>query len=77
MSDPANYRSKEEVNSYKENNDPILNLKKLMFNEDIAEENELVEIDKKVKQQILDAVEFSKQSPEPDPAELYTDILIP
>jgi pyruvate dehydrogenase E1 component alpha subunit len=76
MSDPAKYRTKEELQSYKEEKDPINSLKDWMIAEQIASEEQLKEMDKEVKKQIADAAEFAKESPEPDPAELWTDVLV-
>lgn len=76
MSDPANYRTKEEIASYKDKNDPILNLKKYLFDKNMVTEEALETIEEQIKAQVLDALEFSKNSPEPDAAELYTDILL-
>lgn len=76
MSDPAKYRSKEEVSCYKEQHDPINNLRDWMVGEKIVDEEMLKEIDKEVKARINDAAEFAKESPEPDPSELYTDVII-
>ena len=76
MSDPAKYRSKEEVSCYKEQHDPINNLRDWMVGEKIVAEELLKEIDKEVKEIINEAAEFAKASPEPDPSELYTDVLM-
>jgi pyruvate dehydrogenase E1 component alpha subunit len=74
MSDPAKYRSKEEVDSYKTGNDCINNLRTLLVETHKVSEDELKEIDKKVKEQVNEAAEFAKASPEPDPSELWTDV---
>jgi pyruvate dehydrogenase E1 component alpha subunit len=74
MSDPATYRSKEEVNQKKENEDPIDNLRKFIFDEKIASEDEIKAIDKKIKLEVAEIAEFAKNSPEPDESELMTDI---
>ncbi len=74
MSDPAKYRSKEEVESVKENEDPINNLKARIIKDKHANEAEIKEIDKRIKIQIDEIVEFSKNSPEPSESELTTDI---
>ncbi|MES2678179.1 MAG: pyruvate dehydrogenase (acetyl-transferring) E1 component subunit alpha [Pseudomonadota bacterium] len=74
MSDPATYRSKEEVNCKKENEDPIDNLRKFILEGKIAEEAEITAIDKKVKEEVNEIAEFAKNSPEPDESELMTDI---
>ena len=74
MSVPATYRSKEEVNNVKENEDPIDNLRKQILTSKKADEDALKEIEKKIKTQIEEIVEFSKNSPEPSETELTTDI---
>jgi pyruvate dehydrogenase E1 component alpha subunit len=76
MSDPAKYRTKEEVSEYKDKHDPILLLKTMMEKEKISED-ELKEIDKRIKEVVKEAAEYSQESLEPDPEELWTDVLIP
>lgn len=73
MSDPAKYRTKEEVETYKEQ-DPLLRVKNTILNNNYASEVTLKEIEKKVKNIVASAVEFSESSPLPDPKELYTNI---
>jgi pyruvate dehydrogenase E1 component alpha subunit len=75
MSDPAKYRSKEEVDDVRKNRDPIDHLKTKLEAAGIPEER-LKEIDNEVKQIVLDAAEYARTSPEPDPAELYTDVYL-
>lgn len=70
MSDPAAYRTKEEVETYKEQ-DPILKLKALMLKKKVANEATLEAIDRKVKDQIAQAVAFAEASSFPDPATVY------
>jgi pyruvate dehydrogenase E1 component alpha subunit len=74
MSDPAKYRSKEEVNEMKEKYDAIENLQHILTNEFKASDAEFSDIEKEIKKIVLDATEFAKSSPEPDEAELYTDV---
>ena len=76
MSDPAKYRSKEEVDKMRKESDPIDMLKARLMERKIADEGELREIDKKVKAVVAAAAEFAQQSPEPDVSELYTDVLL-
>ncbi|MBO0334972.1 pyruvate dehydrogenase (acetyl-transferring) E1 component subunit alpha [Sneathiella sp. CAU 1612] len=75
MSDPAKYRSKEEVNKKRAEHDPIDHLRQTMLDDKINTEDELKEIDREIKAIIADAVEFAQNSPEPQPEELYTDVL--
>jgi pyruvate dehydrogenase E1 component alpha subunit len=74
MSDPAKYRSKEEVEKYKDEKDPIENLKKIIFKENFASEEDLKNIESEIKETINNAVEYAKASPEPEANELFTDI---
>ncbi len=74
MSDPAKYRSKEEVQAKKDNHDPITNLKKHLVDNKLAKEEEFDLIDEEVKSQVNEAIEFSENSPEPNESELFTDI---
>jgi pyruvate dehydrogenase E1 component alpha subunit len=76
MSDPAKYRTKEEVNKMRSESDPIDNLKKLLLEKGITDEEALKQIDREVKQIVTEAAEFATQSPEPDPSELWTDVLV-
>ncbi|MBX9805804.1 MAG: pyruvate dehydrogenase (acetyl-transferring) E1 component subunit alpha [Alphaproteobacteria bacterium] len=75
MSDPAKYRSKEEVEEVKVHRDPIDHFKAYMIKTLKITEDQIKAIDDEVKATVLEAVEFSKASPEPDPSELYTDVL--
>ncbi len=74
MSDPAKYRTRDEVQKMREERDAIEHVRKLLLDGDHATEDELKAIDKEVKDIVNEAAEFAKESPEPDPSELYTDI---
>jgi len=76
MSDPAKYRTKEEVTKMRTEMDPIDNLKKLMLEGGSVDEDALKGIDRDIKNIVAEAAEFATQSPEPDPSELWTDILV-
>ena len=76
MSDPAKYRTKEEVEKMRTESDPIDQLKKLLLDEGHATEESLKEIDREVKAIVSESAEFAQQSPEPDPSELWTDVLL-
>ena len=76
MSDPAKYRTKEEVSKVRKESDPIDNLRAFLVANKLADEDALKEIDREVKAIITKAAEFAQQSPEPDPSELFTDILV-
>ena len=75
MSDPAKYRTREEVSKMREERDPIETLRQRILEEGAADEDRVKEIDKAVKARINEAAEFAQQSPEPDVSELWTDIL--
>jgi pyruvate dehydrogenase E1 component alpha subunit len=73
MSDPATYRSKEEVAEYKEK-DPITMVRQMIIENSYATEDQLKEIEKKVKAQIAEVAEYATSGPFPSEDELYTDI---
>ncbi len=75
MSDPAKYRSREEVDDVREHNDPLKRCEKRIFDNDFADEAALKEIDKEVKAIVKEAADFSLESPVPAESELFTDIL--
>lgn len=75
MSDPAKYRTKEELEQYKQD-DPILDLKAYILEHKVAKEEELKAIDKKVKAIVAESVDFAEASPYPEPHELYEDVYI-
>ncbi|WP_455474571.1 pyruvate dehydrogenase (acetyl-transferring) E1 component subunit alpha [Bartonella sp. B30(2025)] len=76
MSDPAKYRSKEEVQKVKEEHDPIDQVKNRILKQSWASEDDLKSIDKEVRAIVADAVEFAQNDPEPDVSELYTDVIV-
>lgn len=73
MSDPATYRSKEELNC-KKDLDPIDSLRSHILQNSVASEDEIKKIDDSIKNEVNDIVEFAKNSPEPDESELLTEI---
>lgn len=75
MSDPAKYRTKDEVDAQKDN-DPIVKLKAMMMEEHDVSEEDLKSIDKDIKARVKDAAEFAQESPELPPEELWTDVLV-
>jgi pyruvate dehydrogenase E1 component alpha subunit len=76
MSDPAKYRTKEEVDKYRNERDPIEHVRKLLLDQQMVDEVTLKAIDADVRKVINDAAEYAQHSPEPDPAELWTDVLV-
>ncbi|MHA7818389.1 MAG: pyruvate dehydrogenase (acetyl-transferring) E1 component subunit alpha [Erythrobacter sp.] len=75
MSDPAKYRTREEVQEQREHHDPIERLKKVLVDANHGEDD-LKAIDKDIRKIVTEAADFSESSPEPEPSELYTDVLV-
>ncbi|BDC97937.1 pyruvate dehydrogenase (acetyl-transferring) E1 component subunit alpha [Persicobacter psychrovividus] len=73
MSDPAKYRTKEEVESYKQK-DPVQQIKATLLEKGYATEEELKALDKEIKEEVKECVKFAEESPYPDPKEIYTDV---
>ncbi len=76
MSDPAKYRSKEEVETIREQHDPIEKIRGFLETNKIVDDEGFKAIDKKIKAMVQEAAEFAQTSPEPEIGELYTDVLI-
>ncbi|ARE39681.1 Pyruvate dehydrogenase E1 component alpha subunit [Rhodovulum sp. P5] len=74
MSDPAKYRSREEVQKIREERDAIEHVRELILQGSHATEDELKDIDKEIKGIVNEAADFAKESPEPALDELWTDI---
>jgi pyruvate dehydrogenase E1 component alpha subunit len=75
MSDPAKYRSREEVQKMRTEHDPIEQVRARLIRSGMASEDELKKIDAAVRDVINETAEFATNNPEPDPSELYTDVL--
>jgi pyruvate dehydrogenase E1 component alpha subunit len=75
MSDPAKYRTREEVQDVREHRDPIEHIKRDLAAAGIAED-ELKAIDNAIKATVVEAAKFAEDAPEPDAAELATDVLV-
>ncbi|MGF0538218.1 pyruvate dehydrogenase (acetyl-transferring) E1 component subunit alpha [Agrobacterium sp. ES01] len=76
MSDPAKYRSKDEVQKMRSEHDPIEQVKARLMDKGWASEDELKALDKEVRDIVADSADFAQSDPEPDVSELYTDILL-
>jgi pyruvate dehydrogenase E1 component alpha subunit len=74
MSDPAKYRTKEEVDKMRTEHDPIEQVRKRLIDRKWAAEDELKKIDASVRAVVNEASEFATHDTEPDPSELYTDV---
>jgi pyruvate dehydrogenase E1 component alpha subunit len=75
MSDPAKYRTKEEVDKYRTERDPIDHVRKLLLDGKMTDEAALKAVDAEIRKTVNDAAEYAQHSPEPDPSELWTDVL--
>ena len=75
MSDPAKYRSREEVQAVRDKSDPIEHLKRDLVAAGVGED-EIKKIDTEIKAQVAEAADFAEQMPEPELDELYTDVLV-
>lgn len=75
MSDPAKYRSKEEVQRMRDEHDPIEQVRARILKANMASEDDLKKIDANVRAIVAEAAEFATNDPEPDPSELWTDVL--
>ena len=75
MSDPAKYRAKEEVEKMRAEHDPIEQVRVRLLDTKALTEDDLKEIDKEIKAIVNESAEFAQSSPEPDPSELWTDVL--
>ncbi|MGE5535305.1 MAG: thiamine pyrophosphate-dependent enzyme, partial [Acidobacteriota bacterium] len=74
MSDPAKYRTREEVEKVRATHDPIEQSRQRIIEKKFATEEQLKKIDAKVRTLINEASEFATHDPEPDVSELYTDV---
>ena len=76
MSDPAKYRSKDEVERMRADHDPIEQVRKRLLDAKLVTEDDLKAIDKDIRAVVNEAAEFAQADPEPDPAELWTNVLV-
>ena len=74
MSDPAKYRTREEVQKMREERDPIDHVRDLLLQGGEVSEDDLKAVDKEIKATVNESAKFAQESPEPDEAELWTDI---
>ncbi len=76
MSDPAKYRTRDEVQTMRSEHDPIEQVKARILANEYAGEDELKTIEKQVRAVVTRAADFATSAPEPDPSELYSDITV-
>ena len=77
MSDPAKYRTREEVDKVRSEQDPIEQVRARLLASGRISEDELKAIDRDIRSIVNEAAEFAQNDPEPDPSELWTDVLVP
>jgi pyruvate dehydrogenase E1 component alpha subunit len=75
MSDPMKYRTKEELEEYRQR-DTIEAVRHTILTNNMATEDDLAAIDEKIKARVLEAVEFAENSPYPEASELYEDVYV-
>jgi pyruvate dehydrogenase E1 component alpha subunit len=75
MSDPAKYRSKDEVQKMRNEHDPIEQVRARLLEKGWATEDDLKKFDAEVREIVNNAAEFATNDPEPDTSELWTDIV--
>jgi len=75
MSDPAKYRTKEEVEKMRNEHDPIEQVRQRLIEKKWASEDDLKKTDAEVRAIVNESAEFATHDPEPDPSELYTDVV--
>jgi len=76
MSDPAKYRTREEVEKVREQQDPIERVRRRLIDGRLVGEDELKAIDAEIRKTVTEAAEYAQKAPEPDPSELWTDVLV-
>jgi pyruvate dehydrogenase E1 component alpha subunit len=74
MSDPAKYRTRDEVQKMRTEHDPIEQVRNRLLQSKRASEDDLKKIDAEVRDIVNEASEFATHDPEPDPSELWTDV---
>ena len=77
MSDPAKYRTREEVQKMREEHDPIEQVRRRLLDGKLASEDEMKAIDAEIRSVVNGAAEFAQNDAEPDESELWTDVLLP
>ncbi|KAF8399356.1 hypothetical protein HHK36_015221 [Tetracentron sinense] len=77
MSDPGStYRTRDEISGVRQERDPVERIRKLVLSHELATEKELKEIEKEIRKQVDEAIAQAKESPMPDPSELFTNVYV-
>jgi pyruvate dehydrogenase E1 component alpha subunit len=77
MSDPAKYRTREEVDKMRAEHDPIEQVRQRLLKGNLASEDDLKAIDRQVREVVNASADFAQADPEPDASELWTDVTVP
>ena len=75
MSDPAKYRTRDEVNEYRSKRDPIEHVRDILVKDHKMTDEDIKAIDKRVRDEVNTAAEYAQSESEPDPKELWTDVV--
>jgi pyruvate dehydrogenase E1 component alpha subunit len=76
MSDPAKYRTREEVDRMRTEHDPIDHLRQRLLDQYHVAEDELKQMERRAREMVAEAAQYAQDCPEPDPSELWTDVLV-
>ena len=76
MSDPAKYRTREELQKMRTERDPIDRLRHMLMDMKVMSEEDFKTLDKEIKDRVIASAEFAQNSPEPEPSELWTDVFV-
>ncbi|KAJ7943568.1 Pyruvate dehydrogenase E1 component subunit alpha [Quillaja saponaria] len=77
MSDPGStYRTRDEISGVRQERDPVERIRKLVLSHDIATEKELKDIEKEIRKEVDEAIAKAKESPVPEPSELFTNVYV-
>ncbi|XXG78767.1 hypothetical protein AAC387_Pa08g2638 [Persea americana] len=77
ISDPGStYRTRDEITGVRQERDPIERIRKLILDHDLATASDLKDIEREVRKQVDEAIAQAKESPMPDPSELFTNVYV-
>ncbi|KAG6654423.1 hypothetical protein I3843_05G133300 [Carya illinoinensis] len=77
MSDPGStYRTRDEISGVRQERDPVERVRKLVLSHDLATEKELKDTEKEIRKKVDEAIAQAKESPMPDPSELFTNVYV-
>jgi pyruvate dehydrogenase E1 component alpha subunit len=76
MSDPAKYRTREEVQKMREEHDPIEQVKRRLSSDQGVSDDDIKAVDKRIRKVVTEAADFAQNDPLPDVSELWTDVYV-